>query len=59
MIIKVYSKPNCPACDTLKAKLKAEGKDFTEIKVGEDLTAEAFREQFPFVRSMPHIEIED
>ena len=50
----VYSKPNCPACDTLKAKLKAEGVDYEEILLGRDMSIEAFKEKFPTVRSVPH-----
>lgn len=52
----VYSKPNCPGCDTLKAKLKAEGVDYVEISLGKDMSIEAFKEKFPLVRSVPYIE---
>jgi glutaredoxin len=51
----VYSKPNCPGCDTLKAKLRAEGVDYVEIMLGKDMTIEAFKEKFPTVRSVPHM----
>jgi glutaredoxin len=52
----VYSKPNCPGCDTLKAKLKAEGVEFVEIELGKDMSIEAFKEKFPTVRSVPYME---
>jgi len=52
----VYSKTNCPACDTLKAKLKAEGVDYEEILLGRDMSIEAFKEKFPNVRSVPYME---
>ena len=51
----VYSKPNCPGCATLKNKLKAEGVEFVEIELGKDMTIEAFKEQFPTVRSVSHM----
>ena len=51
----VYSKPNCPGCDTLKAKFKAEGVDYVEIMLGKDMTIEAFKDKFPTVRSVPHV----
>ena len=51
----VYSQPNCPGCVTLKNKLKAEGVEFVEIELGKDMTIEAFKEQFPTVRSVPHM----
>ena len=52
----VYSKPNCPGCDTLKAKLKAENVDYVEIMLGKDMSIEAFKEKFPLVRSVPYME---
>lgn len=55
----VYSKDNCPACDTLKARLSSEGVSFQEIKLGRDMTVEAFKEKFPFVRSVPYMEVEE
>jgi glutaredoxin len=51
----VYSKENCPACDKLKAQLVKDGEEFTEIKVGVDITREEFVAKFPQVRSMPHL----
>jgi glutaredoxin len=55
MKIEVYSKENCPACTTLKARLTKEGESFTEINVGRDITREEFLEEFPQVRQMPHV----
>jgi glutaredoxin len=55
MKIVVYSKENCPACTTLKARLTKEGESFTEIMVGKDITREEFLEKFPQVRQMPHV----
>lgn len=57
-MITVYSKDNCPGCETLKAKLKAEGTPFTEIKLGRDMSVSEFKELFPEVRSVPHV-VED
>ncbi len=51
----VYSKHNCPACDTLKAQYKQEGREFVEMIIGEDITVTAFREQFPNVRTVPYV----
>jgi len=53
----VYSKTNCPGCVTLKNKLKAEGKEFVEVVLGQDMSIEAFKERFPEVRSVPHTEV--
>jgi glutaredoxin len=56
----VYSKPNCPGCDTLKAQLKADGVEFVEIELGKDLSIEDFKAKFPTVRSVPHkVEVKD
>jgi glutaredoxin len=51
----LYSKPNCPACVQLKAKLTSEGVDFVEVHLGTDITIEAFKDKFPTVRSVPHV----
>ena len=56
MKMVVYSKENCPACTTLKARLTKEGESFTEIMVGKDITREEFLAKFPQVRMMPHVE---
>ena len=53
----VYTKDNCPACVALKTRLKREEEEFTEVNIGRDITLEAFKEKFPFVRMVPHIEL--
>ena len=55
MNIIVYSKPNCPACVSLKAELAKENKEYEEIIVGVDITREEFLRRFPYVRSMPYM----
>ena len=52
----VYSKDNCPACETLKKKLIKDNIKFTEKKIGKDITREDFLKKFPNVRSVPFIE---
>jgi glutaredoxin len=54
----VYTKDNCPACVQLKANLAKEGVEFKEVKIGRDITVEAFKQQFPHVRSVPYTIIE-
>ena len=53
MSLIVYSQPNCPGCVIMKNKLKEEGKTFTEIIIGKDITVDEFKERFPTVRSVP------
>ena len=57
-MITVYTKPNCPACVSLKATLSQEGKPFKEINIGKDITREEFITKFPTVRSVPFTVIE-
>lgn len=57
-MITVYSKDNCPGCETLKSKLKAEGKPFTEVKLGKDISVADFLEKYPGVKSVPYM-VED
>lgn len=56
MALVVYTKDNCPACVQLKARLVSEGTSFVEVHLGKDMTIEAFKEKFPNVRSVPHME---
>jgi len=53
MTLTIYTKDNCPACVQLKASLKQEGKEFTEVKIGADITREDFMTKFPTVRQVP------
>ncbi len=49
----VYTKDNCPGCVALKASLAQAGEPFKEVKIGRDITREAFTEKFPTVRTVP------
>jgi hypothetical protein len=40
----------------LKARLVSEGTSFVEVHLGRDMTIEDFKEKFPTVRSVPHME---
>ena len=52
----IYTKDNCPACVQLKAQLKQKGEEFTEIKIGKDITREDFIVKFPTVKTVPYVE---
>jgi len=54
-MITVYTKDNCPACVALKDKLRSGNREFIEIKIGRDITREAFIEKFPGVRTVPYM----
>lgn len=51
----VYTKDNCPACLIVKNRLRNQGIEFEEVKIGRDITVEAFKEQFPNVRAVPYV----
>jgi glutaredoxin 3 len=55
---KVYSKDNCPYCVKAKNLLNARGIEFTEIKIGVDITRDEFLETFPSARTVPQIILE-
>jgi glutaredoxin 3 len=55
---KVYSKDNCPYCVKAKNLLKARGIEFTEIKIGVDITRDEFLATFPNARTVPQIILE-
>lgn len=54
-MIVIYTTATCPRCVQLKQKLKAEGKEYIEMIVEKDVSREKFKEQYPNVRSFPHI----
>lgn len=58
MKITLYSQDNCPACENMKKKFTQEGKDYVEMKIGRDITVEAFKEKYPLIRSVPYIVVE-
>jgi len=51
----IYSQPHCPGCVSLKEKYKREGKEYTEIVIGEDISVSEFRELYPSVRAVPFV----
>ena len=58
-MITIYSKDNCPWCDRAKELLTQKGETYEEIKIGREITREEFLEQFPNVRSVPYIIIDE
>jgi glutaredoxin 3 len=51
----VYTKPDCPYCVKAKTLLKTKGLEYTEQKMGSDVTREYILENFPTMRTMPII----
>ena len=58
-MITIYSTDNCPWCDRAKELLTQKGETYEEIKIGREITREEFLEQFPNVRSVPYIIIDE
>ncbi len=54
-MITIYSKDNCPWCDRAKELLTNKNESYNEIKIGRDITRDEFMEQFPNVRTVPYI----
>ena len=54
-MIVVYTKDNCPACNTLKATYAQNGVVFQEVHIGKDISREEFMELFPSVRTVPYV----
>jgi len=60
MNIVIYTKSNCPNCVAAKQLLKSKGLDFVEADVEKiPATMELLQRQFPEVRQMPQIFIND
>ena len=54
-MITMYSKDNCPWCVRAKDLMNVKEEEYTEIKIGRDITREEFMEQFPSIRTVPYI----
>lgn len=55
----IYSKDNCPWCDRAKELMYSKNVEYREIKIGRDITRDEFMEQFPNVRTVPYIIINE
>lgn len=53
--IIIYTKDNCPFCVQAKNLFTNKGQQYTEMKIGVDLTREDFMGIFPDVRTVPFI----
>lgn len=55
MRVIVWSKDNCPNCESAKNLLKLKGVEFEERKIGSGWTREQLLEAAPTARSVPQI----
>lgn len=51
----VYSKSDCPNCQTVKTVMSMNGITFEEKEVGKDITIEEFTSIAPGIREMPQV----
>jgi thioredoxin reductase (NADPH) len=56
-VIEIYTKQNCIYCMQAKTLLKVLGIEFTESRIGNNITRDEFVEKFPDARTVPHIVI--
>lgn len=54
-MIQVYTKENCIYCTKAKLLLESKKLEFTEVRIGIDITRGEFLEQFPDARTVPQI----
>lgn len=59
MSIVVYTKQNCGSCVKAKALLAQKQVEYTEVSIDDDVTRGIFVEQYPDVRTVPFIVIDD
>ena len=59
MKAEIYSKDTCPYCDKAKALLSSKQIEYTEHKIGRDLTRDEFLERFPNARTVPQIYLDN
>lgn len=58
MQIKVYSKSNCPQCESAKSWLKSKNFKYEEVSLDDLETKKKFLEENPGIRSVPQIFLE-
>jgi len=56
--ITVYTKDGCRYCTLTKNLLEQKNLNYTEMKIGADLTREDFINLFPTVKTVPYIIID-
>jgi glutaredoxin 3 len=59
MNIVVYTKSQCPNCETTKALLKSSGMEYEERDMGDPEEYAVFAATYPELRQMPQIFIND
>lgn len=55
MKIELYTRDDCFWCFKAKELLNHNHLDYREIKIGQDLTREEFKEMFPEQKTVPYI----
>lgn len=58
MNVIVYSKENCSYCVSAKEFLRSNGVAFSEVKIGQDIVVEEFKEQYPEQSTVPLVIID-
>jgi len=58
MNITVFTKANCPDCESAKRNLTALGLPFSTVDADKEGTMEAFKAMWPDVRQMPQVFID-
>lgn len=58
MEVHLITKDDCPFCDKSKSLLNSRGIEFTQSKIGNDITREEVMETYPNARSVPIITID-
>jgi glutaredoxin len=57
-MIEIYSKDNCQYCKAAKDLLDLNNINYTEHRIGSDLTREEFIERFPQIKTVPAIMVD-
>lgn len=53
MKVVLYSKPDCPYCETAKTKLNQQNIQFFEFEFGRNADLNEFKEKYPEIRTVP------
>ena len=59
MLIEIFTRPDCPACQRTKTLLKNSGYNYTEWELGRNITREDLLLRFPYAKFVPIIIVDN
>ncbi len=59
MLIEIYTKTGCPACQKAKQLLESKGLSFQEWELGRNITRDELKSRFPTATHVPIVMVDN